>query len=71
MTVTQPPRPTCRRAPRVLTVDDLTPAEKIVHDGLLAAAAFPDLGTGGPVSFAGPARELTARILAAQETPHA
>lgn len=75
MTVSQPPRPTCRRAPRALAVDaltraELTAAEKVVHDALLAVATFPDLGTGRPVSFAGPARDLTAQILAAaKENP--
>lgn len=58
--------PARRRPEPVPTVDQLTPAEKLVHDALLSVAAFGDtLGTGRPVSFTATARTLTARVLAA------
>jgi hypothetical protein len=72
--VTAPARSTRRRVERpnpVPTVDDLTPAEKLMHEALLAVIAFgPELGTGRPVSFTSTARTLTAQVVAAaQETP--
>lgn len=72
MTAPAPSRRSIRRRVEqpaaVPTVEDLTPAERLVHSALLSLASFgPDLGTGRPVSFTKTARTLTAQVLAAAQ----